>query len=147
MAIGKNIDEMLKKQNRSVSWLAKKCGIDRNYLYNYIYKDSSKFKKNMLVDISRALDVPLTYLLGIKDNKDDFIEWFNKTSFDFNLSKSKTGYDVYYRIVNDDETGFLHLGELTTLQFNTLETLTAVETEENIKKWINFDEILKKLSK
>lgn len=65
MGLGKNLEKILKEQDRTVAWLAKKINCDRNYIYNFIRQDCSRYKRDFLVDISKALDVPMSDLLGL----------------------------------------------------------------------------------
>lgn len=98
MSIGNNIGKLLKQQNKSVSWLSNETGIDRHYLYNYIRQDSSRFKRDMLIDISKALDVPISEVLGVDSitphsNSVDnlFLEWFNLLSEDYLIVRNEQG--------------------------------------------------------
>ena len=65
MAIGKSIEQHLKKRNISLIELSKKADISYNTLYSIIKRDNTTIKPEILKKIALALEIPLSDLFDI----------------------------------------------------------------------------------
>lgn len=67
MGNGKNLQELLRKQNMTVTKLSEKTGISPNTLYAIIKRDS-EIKSTTISKISEALEIPINELTDILTN-------------------------------------------------------------------------------
>lgn len=75
MAIGKNIEKLLKEKGMTVTKLAAATGIRQSTLFMAIQRDSSKMQTEFLEKIAEVLDVETRDLIGIAS--DDKIQTTN----------------------------------------------------------------------
>lgn len=61
MGIGKKLNKILKDRERNVNELATEIGVAPATLYSVIKRDNSKIDFDLLIELAKALDVPVEY--------------------------------------------------------------------------------------
>lgn len=61
MGIGQKLDKILKDKGRNVNELATEIGVAPMTLYSIIKRDNSKMDFDLLIELAKALEVPVEY--------------------------------------------------------------------------------------
>ncbi|WP_338209360.1 helix-turn-helix domain-containing protein [Lactiplantibacillus paraxiangfangensis] len=91
MSVGERMKHIREQKGLNADQLAKKIGVSRSTIYRYEKGDIEKVPVEVISNIADALDVDLTYLMGIKNTD---------TANQINTVVSKLHYDRQKKVLN-----------------------------------------------
>lgn len=103
MGVGARIKEELKRQQKTIAWLADATGIPRYSLYTITKRDTTTPRIETMKKIAVALNVPVSYLMGFKENLN--IPDVNSAIYDFSNMETKQAIDLLHNFGQLNQTG------------------------------------------
>lgn len=89
MGIGRRIDIALNHKNLKVSDLANAVGVRPQRIYNIIKRDTRTVDNELLDQIAKAMDLPITYFTSLSE-PNSFNKYFEKVHYiDYSLDLEK----------------------------------------------------------